>query len=223
MRRARWAHTSRQIADTPRHGPYYGWVLVVTLGLTTIISYGTTQYLFGVLVVPIDQELGWDRASLSGAYSLMLVLAGLLGVPIGRFVDRHGARIVMTVGSVLGGLSLMGLATIHALWQFSVLWAGGLGVATALTFYPVTFTVVANWFERRRGSALAVLTLVGGLASPIFIPLAGVLVPRLGWRETLLVMAVTQLCLALPLHAIVLRRHPEDLGLRPDGLAVPPS
>lgn len=221
MRRARWARTARrQNADTSRHRPYYGWVLVVTLGLTTIISYGTTQYLFGVLVVPIDQELGWDRASLSGAYSLMLVLAGLLGVPIGRFVDRHGARLAMTVGSVLGGLSLVGLATIHALWQFYLLWAGGLGVATALTFYPVTFTVVANWFERRRGAALAVLTLVGGLASPIFIPLAGALVPWLGWRGTLLVMALTQLGLALPLHALVLRRHPEDLGLRPDGLAV---
>ncbi|HEX6544165.1 MAG TPA: MFS transporter [Ktedonobacterales bacterium] len=215
--------TSSQRADggSLRRKPYYGWVLVVTLGLTTIISYGTTEYLFGVLVVPMGQELGWNRASLSGAYSLMLVFSGLLGVPIGRFVDRHGARLVMAIGSVLGGLSLAGLAGIHSLWQFYLLWAGGLGIATALTFYPVTFTVVANWFERRRGSALAVLTLLGGLASPIFIPLAGALVPRLGWRETLVVMALAQLAIALPLHAIVLRRHPEDLGLHPDGANAP--
>lgn len=202
---------------------YYGWVLVGALGLTTIISYGTTEYLFGVLVVPMGRELGWDRASLSGAYSLMLVLAGLLGVPIGRFVDRRGARAAMTAGSALGGLCLALLAGIHALWQFYLLWAVGLGLAIALTFYPVTFIVVANWFERQRGSALAVLTLLGGLASPIFIPLAGVLVPRLGWRSTLVVMALIQLGLALPLHAALLRRHPEDLGLRPDGAARPPE
>lgn len=217
MVRTRLAGMPEAGGNTPRSAPYYGWVLVVCLGLTTTISYGTTEYLFGVLVVPMGRELGWDRASLSGAYSLMLVLGGLLGVPIGRIVDRRGARIVMTIGSVLGGLCLLGLAGVHTLGQFYLLWAGGLGVATALTFYPVTFTVVANWFERRRGSALAVLTLVGGLASPIFIPLAGALVQRIGWRETLIVMALVQLAIALPIHAIVLRRHPEDLGLQPDG------
>ncbi len=211
----------RALVGARWRGRYYGWTLVVTLGFTTIISYGTTEYLFGVLVVPMGQELGWNRASLSGAYALMLLLGGLLGVPIGHVVDRRGARLVMTLGSALAGLSLAGLAWVHSLWQFYLLWAGGLGLATALTFYPVTFTVVANWFERRRGSALAVLTLLGGLASPIFIPLAGALVARVGWRETLLAMALVQFMVALPLHAFLLRRHPEDLGLRPDGVDEP--
>jgi len=219
MKRARSTSTNETIGvgKASRRRLYYGWALVVTLGLTTIISYGTTEYLFSVLVAPMSREFGWSRAALSGAYSLMLVLAGLLGVPIGRFVDRRGARLAMAVGSALAGLSLLGLARIHVLWQFYLLWAGGLGMATALTLYPVTFTVVANWFERRRGSALAILTLLGGLASPIFIPLAGALVLRLGWRDTLIVMALAQLGVALPLHALVLRRHPEDLGLWPDG------
>src|SRR5258707_12240717 len=87
----------------------------------------------------------------------------------------------------------------------------------ALTLYPVTFTVVANWFVRKRGTALAVLTLVGGLSSPICIPLAGVLVAQVGWRSTLVVLGLAQLAIALPLHAFLLRRHPEDLGLSPDG------
>lgn len=209
------------MALRPRHGLYYGWVLVVTLGITTIISYGTSYYLFGVLVVPMGRELGWSRAGISGAYALATVLAGLLGVPIGHAVDRHGARLLMAGGSALGGLALLGLATVHTLWQFYLLWAGGLGLANALTFYPVTFTIVANWFERRRGAALALLTLLGGLASPIFIPLAGALVVQLGWRETLVVLGLVQLAVALPLHGLVVRRHPEDLGLQPDGARVP--
>src|SRR5579884_608510 len=86
--------------------PYYGWVLMVVLGITTIISYGTTQYLFGVLVVPLNATFGWGRASISGAYALGLTIAGLLGVPIGRFVDRWGARLLMSAGSALAALAL---------------------------------------------------------------------------------------------------------------------
>jgi MFS family permease len=190
---------------------------MVVLGITTIISYGTTQYLFGVLVVPLDATFHWGRASISGAYTLGLIIAGLLGVPIGYLVDRRGARLLMSGGSVLAGLALFGLARMAALWQFYLLWSGGLGLAMALTLYPVTFTVVANWFVRKRGKALAVLTLVGGLSSPICIPLAGALVAHVGWRSTLVVLGLAQLLIALPLHAFLLRRHPEDLGFSPDG------
>ncbi|HUY76976.1 MAG TPA: MFS transporter [Ktedonobacterales bacterium] len=210
-------------APRVRHSHYYGWTLVVALGLATIISYGTTEYLFGVLVTPMGLELGWSRASLSSAYALMLILSGLLGVPIGWVVDRWGARLVMMVGSAVAALCLLGIAEVHALWQFSLLWGGGLGVATALTFYPVTFTIVTNWFEQRRGAALAMLTLLGGLASPVFIPLAGLLVAHLGWRDTVRVMAVAQLGLALPLHAIFVRRRPADHGLQVDGSGASPQ
>jgi MFS family permease len=74
---------------------------------------------------------------------------------------------------------------------------------------------------RKRGTALAILTLVGGLSSPIFIPLAGALVAHVGWRSTLVVFGSAQLVVALPLHALLLRRHPEDLGFLPDGESAP--
>src|SRR2546430_1404157 len=93
----------------------------------------------------------------------------------------------------------------------------------ALTFYTVSFVVVANWFQRRRGAALALLTLVGGLASPVYIPAAGLLVPTVGWRGTAVVMGLSQLAVAFPLHAALVRRHPEDLGLLPDGDVLPAS
>lgn len=197
--------------------PYYGWALVWALGITTVVSYGTTQYLFGVLVVPVEHDLGWSRAALSGAYSLGFAVAGLLGVPIGRLVDRHGARWLMTGGSLVGAAALALLSRVDQQWQFYALWAGALGLAMALTFYPVTFVVITNWFQRKRGSAMALLTLIGGFASVIFIPLAGVLIARTGWRTTLLVMAAAQLLVCVPIHALLVRRHPEDHGLLPDG------
>lgn len=197
---------------------YYGWVLVVGLGITTIVSYGSSQYLFGVLVLPVTRDLSWSRADLSGAFSLGLVITGVFGLAVGRYVDRHGARWVMTLGSVLLGVSLIGLSRVQALPGFYALWAGGVGLAQALTQYPVTFTVIANWFQRRRGAALALLTVLGGLSSPIFIPLAGVLTAQAGWREMLVALGLINLVVALPLHALLVRRHPEDLGLLPDGV-----
>jgi MFS family permease len=198
-------------------GLYRGWVLVWALGVTTVVSYGTTLYLYSVLIVPMQRELGWNRTLVSGAISLALLTSGLLGLPIGRLVDRHGARVPMTIGSLLGGAGLIAAGQVHQAWQLYAAWSGVIALSMALTLYPVTFTVIANWFVHRRGSALALLTLLGGLASPIFVPLAGVLVERIGWRETLVAFGLVQLLVALPVHAVFVRRHPEDLGLRPDG------
>jgi len=196
---------------------FYGWILVCVLGVTTIISYGSTSYAFGVLIVPITKDLGWSRAELSGALSLSILLAGVLGLPVGHLVDRYGARVLMTVGSSVTGLVLIALASVHEVWQFDLLWGLGLGLGTALTYYSVSFTVVANWFQQRRGAALAWLTTLGGLASVTFIPLTAWLVPQLGWRSAVIVLGLINLAIALPLHLFVLRRHPEDLGLRVDG------
>lgn len=182
--------------------------MVLALGCTTVLSYGTTQYLFGVLEVPLATDFAWSRAELSGAYALSLLLAGFLGVPIGYLVDRFGARLLMTVGSALAGCALIALAQITTLWQFYLCWSGGLGIAMALILYPVTFTVITSWYTTRRARAFAVLTLIGGLASPIFIPLSGWLFSHVGWRTVFLWYGLLHLVIAAPLHSWQVRRPP---------------
>lgn len=205
------------MVGTTRRPFFFGWTIVGALGVTTIVSYGTTSYAFGVLLAPIAADQGWSRADLSGAYAMGILAAGLLGIPVGRLVDRFGGRLLMSAGSAIGGIVLIALSRVHDVGQFDLLWGAGLGLATALTFYPVSFTIIANWFDRQRGAALAWLTTLGGLASPIFIPTTGWLVANIGWRDSLLFLGLAQIAIALPLHALVVRRHPEDLGLRPDG------
>src|SRR5260221_8886364 len=195
--------------------PFYGWYPVVGLGVTTIVSYGISQYLFGVLVVPIQADLHWSRATISGAYSLGLILSGFLGLAVGRLIDRYGARTLMSAGSVLGGLTLFLLSRVTEVWQFYLLWAGFLGVAMALTLYSVTFVVIANWFQRRRGTAMAPMSVVGGLTSPIYIPFAGLLVARLGWRSALLLLGGAPLVLPPPVHPAPAPRPPRAIGLPP--------
>jgi MFS family permease len=196
---------------------FYGWIIVVALGVTTIISYGTTQYLFGLLIDPIAREFGWSRAAIGAAYSGTVLVSGFAGLGLAFALDRLGARALMSLGSIVSGVSLLLLAHVQTLTQWGLLWTLGLGLGAALTQYPVSFTVLANWFDRRRPHALSVLTFMGAFASTIFYPLAGFLIVALGWRSALHVLAGMQLLVALPLHAVILRRHPEDVGLHPDG------
>src|SRR5690606_14914911 len=149
---------------------YYGWVLVVALGITETVSYGILSYSFPVFLAPMEGELGWTRTQITGAFSLAALVAGVAAIPVGRWVDRHGARGVMTAGSVLAALLLVAWSRVESLWAFYALWVG-LGVASAAVLYEPAFAVLANWFVRHRGRALTVLTFMGGFASVIFVPL----------------------------------------------------
>ena len=199
---------------------YYGWIIVIALGVTTIVSYGTSQYLFGLLVDPVSREMGWSRAGIGAAYSGTVLVSGFAGLGLGFALDRLGARVLMSLGSLVTGVSLLLLAHARTLPQFDLLWTAGMGLGAALTLYPVSFTVVANWFDRRRTHALSALTFMGAFASTVFYPFAGLLINALGWRTALIVLAAVQLLIALPLHALIVRRHPEDHGLFPDGADV---
>jgi MFS family permease len=204
-----------------RAGPFfYGWAIVVALGVTTILSYGTNQYLFGLLVEPVSRELGWSKASIGLAYSGVVLFTGLAGLGLGHAADRFGARLLLSCGSLVTGVSLLLIARAHDLVAFDLLWTLGIGFGSALTFYPVTMTVVANWFDRRRALALSALTFMGAFSSMLTYPAAGLLIARFGWRDAVAVLGAVQLAVALPLHALVVRRHPEDYGLHPDGAPV---
>ena len=195
---------------------FYGWVLVVTLGITETVSYGILSYAFPVFLAPMEADLGWSRAHLTAAFSVAALVSGLAAIPVGRWVDRHGARGVMTAGSVGAALLLLAWARVEHLWAFYALWIG-LGACSAAVLYEPAFAVLANWFVRRRGWALTVLTFIAGFASVIFVPLATGLVAAHGWRIALVWLAGILALLTIPAHGLLLRRRPEDHGLLPDG------
>lgn len=205
-----------------RRRMYYGWVLVLTLSLTETTSWGILYYAFTVFLTPMQEELGWSRAAMTGAFSLALLISGVSGVPIGRWLDRHGPRILMTIGSCAATLLVLAWAAVDSLTMFYLIWAG-IGVTLAAVLYEPAFFVVATWFVRQRGRALTVLTFIAGFASVIYVPLAGWLVQRQGWRGALATLAGMLAVGTIPLHALVLRRRPEDLGLIPDGANSPTS
>lgn len=181
-----------------------GWPLVWALSAAQLVSWGSIYYSFSLFVVPMESELGWSRASLNGALSLGLLVSGLVAYPIGAHIDRHGGRAVMTAGSLAGAALLAAWSCIDSLVLFYAVWLG-LGLALAATLYEPVFAVVTRAFPDDYRTRITALTLVGGFASTVFIPLTQLFIDELGWRGALVALGACNAIIALPVHALLLR------------------
>lgn len=197
---------------------YYGWIIALALAITETVSYGVLFYAFPVFIAPMEAEFGWSRGALSGAFSLSLLITGLVALPVGYWLDKRGARLLMTAGSI--GATVMVL-----LWSQVTSFAGFVAVMALMGFfgaailYEPAFAVIATWFAHKRGAAMAIVTFIAGFASTIFTPLSHALLEAVGWRGAILTLAIILGTVTIPLHAIFLRRRPADLGLETDGEA----
>src|SRR3954453_22210434 len=142
-------------------------------------------------------ELGWTTTQTSAAFSLALLVWALSGVAIGRWLDRHepglglvggpGGGVLPVVGgwrgaAVAGARLVVAWSRVESVGAFFAVWVG-MGVARAATLYEPVFVVVAKRWREGRDRALTAITLMGGLASFVFLPLAQALIDALGWRD----------------------------------------
>lgn len=197
----------------PASSPAYGWILVAALAVTTTLGYGVLSYAFAVFLVPMQHDLGTGRTPITFAATLTLLAAALGAVPAGRWLDRHGGRGLMVGGSIVATIGLLAWSQVHsllALYAVAVL----IGFSTVGVLYEAAFAVVVTWFQPpRRGTAMLTITIAGGFASTIFLPLTGFLVDAYGWRHALIVLAIIYGALTIPLHALV--RRPPVLSAEP--------
>ncbi|WP_226379036.1 MFS transporter [Pseudonocardia sp. KRD291] len=180
------------------------WRVLVVLCVTEITSWGVLYYAFPVLAPSIAADTGWSLSTITAAFSGGLVVSALVGIPVGRLLDRHGPRWVMTAGSVIAVPATVAIAAAGSLPWFVAAWLLA-GVAQAATFYPPAFAALTRWWGRDRVRALTGLTLVAGLASTVFAPLTAALLGPFGWRGTYLVLAVVLAAITIPAHLFGLR------------------
>jgi MFS family permease len=184
-------------------------VVVGALSITETITWGIVYYGFAVFLTPMERDLGFSRVALTGAFSVGLLTAALVGLPVGRWIDRHGARSLMTVGSCAAVALMFAWSRVESLSALYVVWAL-MGLAMAATLYEPAFAAIVGWFSQHRDRALLTLTLVAGLASTIFVPIETALLARMDWRMTLVTLAVFLAVTTIPIHAFVLRPPPRE-------------
>jgi MFS family permease len=185
-------------------------LLVSSLAATTTVGYGVLFYAYGVLLLPMEAGLGWRRSTLTGAFTCALVVSALLTIPVGRWLDRHQPRPLLTFGAVAATV-LVGLwAWSDSTVVFYAVWIG-LGACMATLFYEPAFTILT---KRLRGPdrhrAITSVTLLAGLASTIFGPLTAFLERSLGWRGAIVSLAAILGVVTIPLFVLSLRPSPSD-------------
>jgi predicted MFS family arabinose efflux permease len=194
---------------------FYGWRIVAVFAITQTIGYGTLYYAFAVLLHPIARDLNISATTVTGALTAAILTWAIMAVPVGRWLDRHGGRAVMTLGALTGAALLVAWSQIHTVWQLYAVFLG-LGITMSMALYEPATAVIVSWFDpSRRPRALLAMIVVAGFASTIFMPLTGLLDERHGWRTTLLILAALYGTIAVPLHAIVIRRPPVSRSAGP--------
>lgn len=177
---------------------------VAALSVAQLISWGSIYYGFSLFILPMERELGWSRNAMNGALSLGLLVAGLCAYPVGRWIDLHGGRLVMSLGSLLAALLFFAWSQATSLPMLFAVWVG-LGVAMGATLYDPVFAVITRRYPASFRTKIIALTLVGGFASTVFIPLTQYIVDEVGWRSALLLLGLVNLLICLPIHFQVLR------------------
>jgi MFS family permease len=197
------------------------WAIVATLSVTETVSWGILYYAFAVFLTPMRLELGVSTAEIAGAFSVAVLVSGLAGIAVGRWLDRRSPRALMTGGSIAGVALVVAWSQVDGLLALYVIW-GAIGLVMAAVLYEPAFVVVAKWFhdpaERRR--AMTAMTLVAALASFIFLPTSQALIDAYGWRQALLMLAAILAVATVPLHRLVLRKPDRP---RPERDSVMPS
>lgn len=182
------------------------WPAVWILGAGQTVFWGIAYYTFSVLLVPMREEFGVSSAVIAGAFSVGLGVAAMVATHVGRWVDEGHGVVLMRCGAWVGGALLLAWSAATDVVMLYAVWAA-LGACMALILYETAFALVTRALAdpQRRLSALASVTVMGGLASTLFLPLAGAATTHWGWRATLRALAVVWFLAALVVDRFALR------------------
>ncbi|MFC2013759.1 MFS transporter [Chloroflexota bacterium] len=200
---------------------FYGYWIVAVAFLCMFTYAGVGYYCFSLFYKPLEAEFSWSRGAISAAFTIYFVIQGLASPFVGRMVDRYGARKLITLGALISGLGFFWLSFMQDLYSF---YAGyvviGLG-ATAMGPIPST-QMVSNWFTKRRGFAIGIMSTGIGIGAFVLAPTVGAyFIPTFGWRVSYLALAILIWLLIIPTALLLAKTKPADIGLYPDGTETP--
>jgi MFS family permease len=170
----------------------------------------------GVLIVPLEDEFGWSRATISFALGINLLLFGAIGPFAAAVMDRFGARRTITLALAVTAVGVVLTPAISHPWQLVLLWGVVVGLSTGFVGGFLAAYIAGRWFRAREGFVVGLLTAANAAGQLVFLPTMASLVTHFGWRVMSLVLAGAVIAF-LPLPALLMRNRPEDIGLRPYG------
>lgn len=194
---------------------HFAWI-VVGLAFFTLLGAAGFRATPSVLMVPLQEEFGWQRSTVSVAVSVNLLLYGLVAPFAAALIERFGIRRVTGTGLIMIALGSGLTVWMTASWQLTLLWGVLVGLGTGSMALVFAATIANRWFVKHRGLVTGLLTAASATGQLIFLPLLASLAEERGWRTASLVVAGATLIVA-PLVLVFLRERPSDKGLLPYG------
>lgn len=201
---------------------FYGWIIVAVAFVCFAVGYAT-WHSFAIFYVAILDEFGWTRAATAAAFSTFTVVYGLSSPLSGWLVDRFGPRTVFPISALLLGVGLLLTPRLSSLWEFYLLF--GVIAALGLSGFGTvpTYTLLNNWFARKRGTASGFALAGIGVGTLLLVPALQTVINAYGWRTAYMVLAAAIIVVVPVLSVTLYRYRPQELGLLPDGVQADPQ
>lgn len=194
---------------------HYGWIVVGVTCLVLLTGAGVRSTP-GILMVPLEEEFHWSRATIAFAVSINLILYGSIGPFAAAIMERFGIRRSVLCALTLVAIGVALTSLMRYPWQLILMWGFLVGAGTGFLATVLSATIAARWFTARRGLVVGILS--GGSASGqlLFLPVMANITTAYGWRATVITIALV-LSVVIPLVALIMRDRPQDVGLLPYG------
>ena len=194
---------------------HYGWIVVGITCLVLLTSAGIRSTP-GILMVPLEEEFHWSRATIALAVSINLILYGCIGPFAAAVMERFGIRRSVLCALILVGLGVASTSLMRHPWQLILMWGLLVGAGTGFLATVLSATIATRWFTARRGLVVGILSGGASTGQLLFLPVMANVTAAYGWRTTVLCIAAV-VCVVLPLVALIMRDRPSDVGLMPYG------
>jgi sugar phosphate permease len=194
---------------------HYGWIVIGTTCLVLLTAAGVRSTP-GILMVPLEDEFHWSRATIALSVSINLIMYGCIGPFAAAIMERFGIRRSVLCALVVVGVGVASTTLMRFPWQLILMWGVLVGVGTGFLATVLSATVAARWFTKRRGLVIGILSGGSSTGQLLFLPAMANITSAYGWRTTVIVIAAITAAI-VPLVALLMRDRPQDVGLLPYG------
>jgi len=205
----------------PRGRIFYGWWIVAVGVLTQIAGVFSLSSTLSIFLKPVTEDLGVSRGAFSLVRTGEIVVGAVMAPLVGPIVDRRGGRKLIVAGAVIASAGYFLLSRVQEFWQFFLIRCTLVVAGDTLMGSVVVMVIIARWFVRKRGRAIAIANLGTGIAKVSMPLLAAALFVSVGWRQSWALFAIFTLLLVVGPALLFIRNSPEEMGLRPDGEPAP--
>jgi sugar phosphate permease len=201
---------------TGRRRVFYGWWLLAGSVVAMALVSGVSFWAFGLYIDPLEEEFGWSRAEVSLGFSVSLLVSGLSGPLVGKWIDARGPRLAIIIGAAMTAATYLLLSTTSELWQWYTYQSINAVFRQMMFFIPFQ-ALISRWFDRKRGIALGILGTGFSLGGFVVVPVMRLVIDTVGWDGSFIFSGIVTVGVLAPLGLLLVRNSPADMRTVPDG------